>query len=155
RSFQAETSLRTPASYSTAARAEANAIRRPEHSRQRATGQATGAPQRAHSGARSRGKARAQVAQRVDPGTEQTTQRLGKSRSSSTCGHARAEAVPCLCQKCDNCVTSRHGNAATSAAAAETVPLGGERPGSPRPELVGTMGRPQASAARPAPGAEA
>ena len=37
-------------SYSTAARAEANAIRLPEHSRQRSTGQAIGAPQRAQSG---------------------------------------------------------------------------------------------------------
>ena len=37
--------------YETAARADANASRRPAHSRQRVTGQAVGAPQRAQSGA--------------------------------------------------------------------------------------------------------
>src|SRR5688572_9485670 len=52
RSFHAWTSERAAPSYATAARADEKASRRPEHSVQRVTGQAVGAPQRAHSGGR-------------------------------------------------------------------------------------------------------
>src|SRR5262245_56289272 len=40
----------------------------------------------------------------------------------------------------DERVTSRHGNAASAATAQEAVPLGLERPGSPRAQLVGQVG---------------
>ena len=50
RSFHARTSRRAAPSYATAARADANASRRPAHSTQRSTGHAVGAPQRAQSG---------------------------------------------------------------------------------------------------------
>ena len=59
RSFHARTSRRATPEYATAARADANASRRPEHSAQRLTGQAVGAPQRAQSGARSERQRRA------------------------------------------------------------------------------------------------
>jgi hypothetical protein len=84
RSFQAERTERTRGSYSTAALAEANAIRRPAHSRQRATGQAVGAPQRAQTGAAIRGSRPAHVAQSVAPGIAQTMHRRGNSRSRNT-----------------------------------------------------------------------
>ena len=50
RSFQAITTCRSRSSYTSTARACANASRRPAHSPQRCTGQAVGAPQRAQSG---------------------------------------------------------------------------------------------------------
>jgi hypothetical protein len=63
------------ASYSTAARACANASRRPAHSLQRRTGQAVGAPQRSHQGAWMRRKAQVQPSQTCSPGREQAKQR--------------------------------------------------------------------------------
>jgi hypothetical protein len=78
----------------------------------------------------------------VTPGTEQTTQRRGNRRSSSTWEHATARDVTCLCQKSTERVTSRHGDASAAAAEEAAVSLGSERPEPSRVELVGTVGRP-------------
>jgi hypothetical protein len=77
---------RTTSSYSTAARACAKAIRLPEQSRQRRTGQAVGDPQRAQSGGEIRGSPKAHAAQSWTPPAPQTTQRCGSSRSSTCRG---------------------------------------------------------------------
>jgi hypothetical protein len=91
----------------------------------------------------------------VAPGNEQTTHRLGNSRSSSTRGQARRQAVTRLCQKCTGGVTSSRGHATAAAAQEEALSLGGKRSEPSRVELVGTLGRPQAPSARPASGPKA
>ena len=83
RSFQPATSRRTASSYATAARALAKPSRRPEHSRQRCTGHAVGAPQRSHSGGRMSGSPLRQAAHSSVPPQPHTRQRRGSSRSST------------------------------------------------------------------------
>lgn len=84
RSFQAATIRRTGSSYATAARACANASRRPVHSRQRTTGHAVGQPQRAHRGGPSRCRCLWHTSQTWDPFRAQPRQRWGSRRSSTT-----------------------------------------------------------------------
>jgi hypothetical protein len=97
RSFQAPTTRGTGSSYSTAARARPNASRRPAHSPQRRTGHTVGAPQRSQTGGAIRRSPEVQSSQTCLPGREQTRQRCGSSRSS-TSEHATASAVPPPCQ---------------------------------------------------------
>jgi len=87
RSFHERTTRRTRSSYATAARAEANARRRPEHSRHLATGHAVGAPQRSQRGGPSRGRASQQARHSCSPAASQTTQRTGRIRSRSLTSH--------------------------------------------------------------------
>ena len=84
----------------------ANASRRPAHSAQRRTGQATGAPQRSHSGGRTRTTAPRQRAQRSTPNARQTTQRRGSSRSRSIADTCTDENVTCLCRMCAESATA-------------------------------------------------
>ena len=74
RSFQAITTWRSRSSYTSTARACANASRRPAHSPQRCTGQAVGAPQRAQSGGSMRRNAAVHLSQTCAPGSEHTRQ---------------------------------------------------------------------------------
>jgi hypothetical protein len=94
RSFHERTSRRTRSSYATAARAEANARRRPEHSRHLATGHAVGAPQRSQSGGPRRGRASRQARHSCSPAASQTTQRTGRIRSRSLTSHHTHLPVP-------------------------------------------------------------
>ena len=98
RSFQPATRRRTASSYATAARAWAKASRRPEHSRQRCTGHAVGAPQRSHSGgstAASRHGRRAQLGcrprrRRGSAAAEQHIQHVTRHATSRKCDVTRA-----------------------------------------------------------------
>ncbi len=83
------------------------------HSRQRATGQAVGAPQSSHQGGASRISEPRQDAQStpsVAPArprdAPQPAQQGGKRMSRNHAIHVRAEPVPCLCQLCDKSVTA-------------------------------------------------
>ena len=75
RSFHAATTRRAVTSYSIAARACANASRRPLHSRQRRTGHAVGAPHRSQSGGPIRRSFDRQQSQTCGPGCAQARQR--------------------------------------------------------------------------------
>jgi hypothetical protein len=106
-SFHAETSGRATPVYATAARAVEKARRLPAHSRQRATGQAVGDPQRAQSGGASRTSACRHCSQAIAPGREQAAQRRGSTRSSSHSLDGTAAPVTCLCQLCARSAPTR------------------------------------------------
>jgi hypothetical protein len=83
-----------------------------------------------------------QAGQTEAPGSEQTTQRRGSSRSRSTWRDGRTHRRARLSRKWNKGVTSSaHGLAAATAAEEEAVPLGPDRPRPPVRELVGPMGR--------------
>ena len=94
-SFQARTTARAGPAYTTAARAEAKASRRPAHSRHRSTGHAVGAPQRLHHGGESGRKRARHVAQSASAERRQATQRRGKRRSMSHADERTDEAATC------------------------------------------------------------
>lgn len=116
RSFHAPTSARAPPSYTSAARALANASRRPAHSAQRRTGHGPGAPQRSQHGGRQRTSRSRHRAQTASPTRPQTPQRRGRS-TSRTCMRRTLRAhlcrecavfVPSLCQS--GCGRARHAS---------------------------------------------
>ena len=116
RSFHAPTSARAPPSYTSAARALANASRRPAHSAQRRTGHGPGAPQRSQHGGRQRTSRSRHRAQTASPTRPQTPQRRGRN-TSMTCMRQTLRAhlcrecavfVPSLCQS--DCGPARHAS---------------------------------------------
>ena len=95
-SFHAETSGLTGPVYTTPARADANASRRPAHSRQRSTGQAVGAPQRPQRGSVTRRSTRRHEPQSGPDEAPQDTHGEGSSRSTSHATDGTRETVACL-----------------------------------------------------------
>src|SRR5580765_7519815 len=83
RSFQARMNGLVVPPYATAARADAKASRLPEHSRQRATGHAVGAPQSSQIGGTIRTSEPKQASQANEPERPQEAQRCGRTRSRS------------------------------------------------------------------------
>ena len=81
RSFHDVTKARAPSSYTSAARALANANRRPPHSAQRRTGHGPGAPQRSQHGGTHRTSRARQGPQTDSPTRRQTPHRRGSNTS--------------------------------------------------------------------------
>ena len=86
RSFHDVTNARAPSSYTRAARALANASRRPLHSAQRRTGHGPGAPQRSQHGGRHRTSRARHGPQTDSPTLAQTPHRRGTTTSRNCTG---------------------------------------------------------------------
>lgn len=96
RSFHEATNARAPSSYTSAARALANASRRPLHSAQRRTGHGPGAPHRSQHGGTHRTSRARHVTHTGSPTRPQTPHRRG-SNTSRMC--TRPTVVAELCRK--------------------------------------------------------
>src|SRR5438094_317682 len=110
RSFQARTKGRAGPAYANAATALTKDRRRPAHSRQRSTGQAVGAPQRAQRGGVKGRKDARHAAHSPTAEAPQDTQRGGSRRSTSHAMDGTRESVNRLCRLRVETRAGRRGN---------------------------------------------